>query len=564
MKKGILLFTSALLTAAVLFQGCANLGSMQKRMSELNFQVNPNPLEVHGDSVKVTMTGKFPPKYFPKTVTADATPVLVWNGGEASYKVTSFKGEKATGNGQAVPYKTGKSFTYTATLPYQAGMETSTLEVRIKGTKGSKSASFPGVEVAKGVITTPYLMKSDDKVIGSKESLVRSFDKTYEAVINFDLNSSVVKPAELKQEDIAELEKVLTEISTNSKIVVTQIELQSYASPEGEILLNDDLAIDRAAAGNKALATILKKTKLDVLYGALVKENPKGEDWEGFRQAMEKSNIADREIIIRILQRTADLQARETEIKNISKTYTEIKDEIFPGLRRCVIRIHYTENGYSDSELVSIGKSSPSTLTYEELLKAGELTEDANTKISIYKEAEKKAEGDYRATNNLGVVYYNQNKIADASASFEKAYGMKKNAETANNYGVAVRLKNDRKGAAKLFNESGSAESKYNKGLILIANGDYAGAVATMNGVKSFNSALAKLLNGDNAGAKADIDGSGDKSAMADYLRAIIAARSNDEAGVASNLKSAIQKDGSLMEKAKKDLEFAKFPNAIK
>jgi Flp pilus assembly protein TadD len=179
-------------------------------------------------------------------------------------------------------------------------------------------------------------------------------------------------------------------------------------------------------------------------------------------------------------------------------------------------------------------------------------------KASIYKEAETKANGDYRASNNLGVVYYGMNKSSEAAKQFEKAYGMNKNAETSNNMGVATRLKGDRKAAMKLFNESGSAESKYNKGLILIANGDYAGAVSNMKDAKTFNTALAKMLNGDNTGAKSDLDASGDKSALADYLRAIICARSNDAAGQASNLSSAIAKDGSLGEKSKIDLEFAK------
>ena len=558
MKKGFSSVVVALTAVTLLFQGCAGLGSMKKHMEELNFKVEPSPLEVHGDSVKVTISGKFPEKYFAKAVSAQATPAIVWNGGEATYKVQEFKGEKATGNGDVIPFKTGKSFKYTATLPYSAGMESSKLELRIKGAKGSKTASFPAVEIAKGVITTPYLMKSDDKVIGSKDALVRSTDKTFEAIVNFDLNSSVLKPAEMKDADIAELQALLTSISTNPKMVVTQIELQSYASPEGEILLNDGLAVERAKAGSKVMTNVLKTANLDVLYGPLVKENPKGEDWDGFKAAMEKSAIADSDIIVRILQRTTDLTERETEIKNISKTYTEIKDLIFPSLRRCVIRVYYTENGYTDAELISLGKTNASVLNYEELLKAGSLTEDANVQASIYKEAEGKANGDYRASNNLGIVYYGMNKSSEAAKQFEKAYGMKKNAETSNNNGVAVRLKGDRKGAMKLFNESGSAESKYNKGLILIANGDYAGAVSTMKDVKSFNSALAKLLSGDNAGAKSDLDASGDKSALADYLRAIICARSNDAAGKDSNLSSAIAKDGSLGEKSKTDLEFAK------
>jgi tetratricopeptide (TPR) repeat protein len=558
MKKGFSSVVVALTAVTLIFQGCAGLGSMQKHMEELNFKVEPSPLEVHGDSVKVTISGKFPEKYFAKAVSAEATPAIVWNGGEATLKVQEFKGEKATGNGEVIPFKTGKSFKYTATVPYSAGMESSKLELRIKGAKGSKTASFPAVEIAKGVITTPYLMKSDDKVATSADKFVRSTDKTIEAIINFDLNSDVVKPTEMKDADIVQLQSLLTTLSTNPKMVVTEIELQSYASPEGEILLNDSLANDRARAVSKTVSTILKNVKLDVLYASLIKENPNGEDWEGFRAAMEKSEIADRDIIIRILQRTTDLMERKAEIKNISKTYTEIKDLIFPPLRRCKIIVHYTENGYTDAEMISLGKSNPSVLKYEELLKAASLIDDANVKASIYKEAETKANGDYRAANNLGVVYYGMNKSVEAAKQFEKAYGLNKNAETSNNMGVVTRLKGDRKAAMKLFTESGSTESKYNKGLILIANGDYAGAVSTMKDAKTFNSALAKMLGGDNTGAKSDLDASGDKSALADYLRAIICARSKDTAGQASNLSSAIAKDGSLGEKSKKDLEFSK------
>jgi len=558
MKKGFSSVVVALTAVTLLFQGCAGLGSMQKHMEELNFKVEPSPLEVHGDSVKVTITGKFPEKYFAKSVSAEATPAIVWNGGEATFKVKEFKGEKATGNGEVIPFKTGKSFSYTATVPYSAGMESSKLELRIKGAKGSKTASFPAVEIAKGVITTPYLMKSDDKVATSADKLVRSTDKTMEAVINFDLNSFVLKPTEMKDADIVQLQTMLTAISTNPKMVVTEIELQSYASPEGEIFSNDSLAVNRARVGTKVVNTVLKNAKLDVLYSKLIKENPNGEDWEGFRAAMEKSSITDRDIIVRILQRTTDLMERKTEIKNISKTYTEIQDLIFPSLRRCAIIVHYTENGYTDAELISLGKSNPTVLKYEELMKAASLIEDVNVKASIYKEAETKANGDYRASNNLGVVYFGMNKSSEAAKQFEKAYGMKKNAETSNNHGVAVRLSGDRKGAMKLFNESGSAESKYNKGLILIANGDYAGAVSTMKDAKTFNTALAKMLGGDNTGAKSDLDASGDKSALADYLRAIICARSKDTAGQASNLSSAIAKDGSLGEKSKTDLEFSK------
>lgn len=563
MKKGLSLITLSILATSVFFQNCATLGSMEKHREELNFQVDPTPLEVHGDSIKVKITGKFPEKYFAKTVTVDAIPTLTYAGGESAFKTASFKGEKATGNGDAIPYKTGKSFTYTATIPYVAGMETSSLELRIKGAKGSKTASFPGINIGKGVITTPYLMKSDDKVISSKDALVRSTNKTHEAKIIFAKNSSDVDAKELKDADIADFTKVLKEISSNTKITINSIELISYASPEGELVRNDSLGVERARAGKKVVMDMLMKEKMDVLFGSKVNMVPNGEDWEGFRSAMETSNIGDREIIIRILQREADADKREEEIKNISKTYEEIEETILPSLRRCVIRINYTEMGLSDTELQEIGKSAPGSLTYEEGLKAASLTEDLNTRASILKAAESKANGDYRASNNLGVVYFEQGKVADAGKQFEKAYGMKKNTETSNNFGTSKRLGGDRSGALKLFNESGSNESKYNKGMIFIANGDYSSAVNTMSGEKTFNSALAKMLKGDNAGAKADLDASKDGSAEVDYLRAIICARSNDASGVSSNMKSAVKKNGALTEKFKKDLEFEKFQNAL-
>jgi tetratricopeptide (TPR) repeat protein len=205
--------------------------------------------------------------------------------------------------------------------------------------------------------------------------------------------------------------------------------------------------------------------------------------------------------------------------------------------------------------------SNPASLKYEELLRAGSLVTDLNTQAAIYKEAESKASGDYRASNNLGVVYMNQGKTNDAKAQFEKAYGMKKNAETACNLGAATKLSGDNKKAMALLNESGSSEAKYNMGSINIQTGNYGAAINNMGAVKSFNSALAKCLNKDFSGAKADLDGCNkdNGSAQGYYLMAVISARMNDANGVKENLSKAIEKDAKLAEKSKTDLEFRNF-----
>jgi tetratricopeptide (TPR) repeat protein len=562
MKNNILAPIGIIVTAMIL-ASCANLGSMQKKMEELGASATPNPLELHGDSVAINMSGKFPEKYFAKKVVIDATPVLTYGSSEARYKTKTYQGEKAAGNGEVIPYKTGKSFNYSDKIAFRPGMEESQLNLSIFGRMGTKEKQFDLLPVAPGVITTPLLMKSDDKAMYAKDRFERVTTKTTEAIVNFDYNSSVVRPQEMKDADIVALENWFREIQANPKIVVKNIEFQAYASPEGEIFLNENLAKDRAEAGKKVFNELMKRAKITSNYDAAFFMNPKGEDWEGFRQMMEKSNITDRDIIIRILQKTTDLAQREEEIKNISKTYLEIQKDIFPPLRRCIIRVTYDIEGYSDAELRTIATSNPANLNYEELMKSGTLTEDLTQQASIYQAAAAKEGADFRATNNLGVVYYQQNRIGDATTQFDKAYGMMKSPETSNNKGITTRLNGDRKAASALFNESGTNEAKYNRGLVQIANGDYGSAVSGMSNYQTFNSALAKLLNKDNAGAKKDIDASNDNSAMADYLRAVIAARSNDSAGVASNLKSAVQKDGSLGAKAKKDLEFRNFQSAL-
>jgi outer membrane protein OmpA-like peptidoglycan-associated protein len=563
MRKNSLNAAFAVVVSGVLLTGCGGLGKMEKYIEQLGAKSAPNPLEVHGDSIQLTITGKFPEKYFHKKVVAEATPVLKYDGGETAFKMKGFQGEQAAGNYESVPYKTGKSFSYSSTIAYSPAMETSNLELRMHGTQGKKVADFAPIPVGQGVITTPYLMKSDDKSMVCADKFVRTLSFTKEAEVNFDYNSSSLKPAEMKQADITELGNFLDSCMKNPKMVVKKIEFQAYASPEGEILLNDNLATERAEAGKKVVVDVVKKKKLTNVNESMYQLVPKGEDWEGFRAQMEKSAIADRDIIIRILQKTADLASREQEIKNISKTYTEIQKDIFPSLRRCKIVVSYDLEGYSDADLKQISTTNPSVLTYEELMKAGSLTEDLGQKVSIYSAAAAKSDADYRAANNLGVAYYMQNKTGDADAQWKKAYEMKKTPETSCNMGISARLKGDRKAAVSFANESGSAEAKYNKGLVDIQNGDYSSAVANMGSYKTFNSALANMLNKDNGSAKSHLDASGDSSAIADYLAAIIAARSNESATVASKLKDAAKKDTALVTKAKKDLEFRNFKDAV-
>lgn len=107
-------------------------------------------------------------------------------------------------------------------------------------------------------------------------------------------------------------------------------------------------------------------------------------------------------------------------------------------------------------------------------------------------------------------------------------------------------------------NGAGS-EVNYNKGIVNVRDGKYSDAVGNFGSYKGFNKALAELLNGNQGAVASTLDDSNEKDmAMAFYLKAVAAARNNNAADVNSNLKTAIEKDGSLKAAAKDDAEFIK------
>lgn len=250
----------------------------------------------------------------------------------------------------------------------------------------------------------------------------------------------------------------------------------------------------------------------------------------------------------------------------MAATYTEIRDHILPALRRSEMKLNYQIVGKTDEQLTAMSRTMPDSLNVEELMFAATLTNDLNEKLRIYKEVERIYPNDYRGVNNVGYILMLQNKLAEAEAQFQRANSIKDNPISTNNLGVVARLKGDRKKAMELYRKATAAgpEVKYNMGIIDIQNGDYGAANGNMSGNNTFNAALAKMLGGDAAGAQRILEQSSDKdSAMGHYLMAIIGARQSNGDMVRNQLALAVQKDGSLRDKAMKDLEFRNFKGQL-
>jgi len=548
--KGLAAFT----LAATMLTGCKLIGDVE-------YTLDKDPVEMHGDSIRVSISVKVPEKGLKKKVTAEITPML----GSKAFKTITIQGEKATGNGQTINFKPGGTVNYTDVIPYSADLENAELKITGTAKKGKKEITLDDKKIGDGTIITPLLVQNDDKAILANDEFVRTTEEIYTGSegtqVNFSKAKSNVAGSELKQKDITELKDWLTASMTNAKVAPKAINLIAYASPEGEVGKNGTLASDRATSTKAAMVTIL--TKLNYPNPeSILKPTSKGEDWDGFKAAVNASDLEDKALIIRVLEMTKDPVNRENEIKKMAATYKKLEKDILPALRRTQINVVYDKIGWSDEELKALSTSNPDTLDVEELLFTAGLYDELSEKMRLYKEAARQYPSDWRGVNNVGTIYYMQNDIANAKTNFEAANAINENAITLNNLGIMARQEGDREKAQELFTSALSAGSdvKYNLGIIDIQNGVYDQAIGNMGSENTFNKALAQVLNGDNDAALTTIDASSHSdSSYGYYLKAIIGARQNNLDLLVNNLTSAIAKDSSLKAKAAKDREFIKF-----
>ena len=538
----------------------ALFSSCSKKMGELSadyFTVTPQVLEAVGGKVPATINGKFPEKYFNKKAVVEVTPVLKWNGGEAKGQPATFQGEKVEGNDQTISYKMGGSYTMKTSFDYVPEMAKSELYLEFKATIGKKVVTIPAVKVADGVISTSELVNNTlgnaNPALG-EDTFQRIIKEKHDANIMFLIQQANIRSSELKT--AKEFNKEVANVNEAANKKISNIEVSAYASPDGGVSLNTTLAENRESNTTKMLSKDLKKAKID----APIDAKYTAQDWEGFQELVSKSNIQDKELILRVLSMYQDPAQREQEIKNISSVYKTLADEILPQLRRSRLTLNYEIIGKSDEEIAKLASSNPSELNVEELLYAATLTNDPAKQEAIYTQATKQFPNDYRAFNNLGKLAYQAGNVDKAESYFKKAASVNASPEVNMNLGLISLIKGDKAAAETYFGKAaGTKELGESMGNLYIAQGQYERAVNSFGDSKTNSAALAQILAKDYNKAKNTLANVERPDAYTDYLMAVLGARTNNSSMVTSSLKSAVAKDPSLAKKAATDLEFAKY-----
>ena len=551
-KKNFLPF----LAMAAILMALASCSGKLKPLAADYIKADPQPLEAVGGQVPVTISIAYPAKWFKKNATLTITPVLRYPGGETWGTAYTFQGEKVRANNQVIPYATGGNVTMKSSFKYKPEMKRSELYLTFDVKIGNKSSRLPDIKIADGVIATSALANAAtaNPAVGA-DKFQRIIKEAHDANILFLIQQAELRSNELNKGELKDWKDRVKQAS-DAKNQNVSVEVSAYASPDGGVSLNEALAERREANTTRYLKGELSKRKIDVPVGA----HYTAQDWEGFKELVSKSNLQDKDLVLRVLSMYSDPEQREREIKNISTVFRSLADEILPQLRRSRLTANIEIIGKSDEEISRLAQSNPKALNVEELLYAATLTNNDVDREAIYTKASELFPDDYRTWNNIGMQRFYAGDLKKAEELFNKSNSVKHNSEADINLGLIALTRGERDKAQQLIGgASDVAELGEALGMLYLEQGDYAKAVSSFGGSKTNNAALAQILTKDYSKASQTLNAVTRPDATTDYLKAIVSARTNDAAGVISNLKAAIGKKRSLAREAANDLEFAKY-----
>ena len=569
--KNIMKLSVVLVAAALAFSSCNCFKKMAQNRDDIKLTVTPEILTLNNGIVAADINVTFPQEYFNKKAVIKVTPVIVFEGGEVAGTTKYYQGSKVDENYAVVDQKNGGNFSQHVEFPYDPRMDQCELQLRaeIKCPKG-KCKEFTLVNLNNGAIPTKEqaaVLAGNDaaaKAAIAKEfgltvayglntlqkdlkygDLMEQMDNDYKKVTTvvdktdllYAINSSVVTK---KNEKNANLDAFKANVDKNlqNDRATQNIAVKGYASPDGPVKFNDKLSKARSESSQKVVAKLLKDAGLEIDAAAY------GEDWDGFKELVEKSNIQDKNLILQVLSLYNSPAEREAEIKNMSSVFEELKKEILPELRRSQIVNSTDLQGLTDAEIMAAYRNG-GELTPEHYLYAAQvLAKNPAEQVEILTAASKKY-NDARIWNNLGVAQTQVGDKAEALKSFEKAAKLDSSKELNKNL-LLANLANGKTAEAKKYAAAADAESK---AAMAAAEGDYKTAA---KGLKGYNEAIALVQSNDLAGAKKAI--AKDNSAEADYLRAVIAVKEGDLKTAEAQLKSAVSKNPELAKKAEKDV----------
>ena len=561
---------AVLLLVAAIFSSCGLNKMIRDYGDGISYTPQVNPLENHGGEVAVDVNGRVSDKYFHRRAKLELTPVLVYEGGEKELSTVYLRGDKTSGQGTVVNRGSATSFAINDVVAFEEGMEASELIIRARVYREGREGDITPLEdrkVADGVINTSQKVdKGQDIALAphgyEKETLVTRSASIYFAYMRHNIDWRLA--LNRKDENQKKIEELTDFLKKQWKL--KSVEVNAWASPEGEVAFNERLSENRGKAAETYANNLFRRLERELsveMEKPELKVTAKGEDFDGFMRLLNASDIQDKQAISNVINSQLSPAERERRIKDMTIIYAEIEKLLEP-LRRAEVVVTAYEPKKTDEEIARLSTAEPAQLDVKELLYAATLTDDMQTKLAIYRSAQEIFPQDYRGFNNAAYVNLKLGNAEAAARDLEKANQLApNNAHVLNNLGVVAAWEGDLDNAQSYFEaaQGQGARVNYNVGILMIQKGDYQAALTSFAGrTCTHNVALAQLMAGNEAAAMTNLE-CAPESASVSYLKAVIGARRQNNNMVFENLRKAVQLDPAHGERAKTDREFIRYFN---
>lgn len=547
MKRTFFMTGLALLALSFFMTGCNSMKKLQKETIETAVvgYVNPQQLEAVNGVVDFNYTINFAPKQFDKKMILKITPKIQYGSQMLNLQPMFLQGEKVKdANYPVVSYDKGSSFTQKMSFNYRDGMQEGVLWADIEAMRGNKSFMLSPVVLNKNGIKVwqqpAFSLNGVDYVPAMTETFVDNIPAAEVGVVSgyvmFPLGKSTISQSEQRSAVMTQASKAMEKVLANKNAKITNMFLYVSNSPEGAERLNKNLITNRFRAAKNFFEKDLKLANTPMARNPkFVVEQSVTENWQGLYMLLEDSNIKNKEQIIRDLKNAPNATRRNTVIDSYIKKVPELQEVILPILRRADFFVFYTVPATVQEEV---------QMTYF----VPQLTEKTPAVT---------AQTNWQLLNDLAVMAIENKQYSKAQRLLESAVALQQDATVNNNLGVIYAQKGDKAKAAQMFDKAKiRKEARFNMGLILMQNGEYAKAIPYLKDMPSAYLAYAQLMNNDNRAAMDTFGKIKMTNAMDYYMKAVAAARLKDTKEMSLSLQKAIQMQPDLKKWAASDVSF--------
>lgn len=371
---------------------CPVPGSMaQVRQGSVTVQVNE--LAQRGDSLYVDMAVTTEGRNVPSRMSADFTPVLVSGERSLALPAVSLMGRNSYRNHRralalmsakergayeksapyyVVPdYKGDSRMDYRLALPYEAWMSSAQLTLQ-RIDCGCGKSSVTDVRLLAGkvsleevIVIERYRIEPHLAYIRPEAEAVKSRAEQGESFLDFAVGKTSVNPEFGR--NAAELEKIrrmIDLVQDDKDLTIKRIVIVGYASPEGSLAMNERLSEGRA----KALRDYLQ-SRYPAIPGSLYSIRFGGENWDDLVEAVQTSDMPDKQAVLDIIDRYSIIGGREAKLMALKggTPWRYMLREMFPSLRKVTVTVDYDVRNFDAEEAKVVVKTHPQNLSLNEL-----------------------------------------------------------------------------------------------------------------------------------------------------------------------------------------------------